>query len=949
METRVAMAASTPIASPFKRQSKAPEPKERNKSALQRQENKNLDLKRKRYPAEDSRGSYQSSERQAIGWNGTNKYRPNHPRMAYQPGAQDRRMDPRHSSRPFQRSAGTWHPHRQPSHHHQQQQQQQQQQHQQRPDRRPGTINNNLGHYGPADDRHCEKLNCEHRNLNFDTQHANQWNNARPIGSKPRWERQPSFTPTIPYSVNQDILRPDPRISQGSSSINAEIRRDEYGSEPRFRKESVASFVERVELPKGKMRDPNARESTLAFATLAPIHKFDSSQRETFVKSSSCRSDGSSNKESHKSDSFAYPSSSVGVQIPRDISGRNQREKISREERKPFSSGNCSLYNQRSIVANVMMSIPHVPKLNHVEQHPANKLQDLNRWMPPKKKELSTPDHTHAQKYDSKLVPTIWSDEKISDEKKTAMAETYDLGNARTQNDSWKKRMGTTVSQEEETTKNTNAIRSDTPSLRHADRTVGTSRNSNGIKFCLEKTKLDSVEVSQYTAAQELPIQDRTTTTLDSSENGRLYSKRQVLPLTPVVSESPHSASHSMVDLRFELTEREPMPTVGLIDCNTRSTNGKDSSGFTSCGVGINASSDEDSSDSDTDEEELMEWAQTMFGIPRTPPVPHEVVKLCDDSSDVTDDESFFSRSQNQVNMLGTKPFTEAIVKDEKCIINISIVALKTEEEAKTFPAASRIKRGKESEDERLKRAAEAKIRKDQAKSMTAAEIKAILGDEAIVAPSTNWVRRSVRQPAQSTLTSTNVKNLIDKLKYNESDMVVLKMKKYINDPDTPSVVIDAALDALGDNSNCEALYIQNFNKGMRDAQVLRLLEVLMLPTCQIWCLNIGETYNVKAKTWKQFAIGLRKTKVTHMYASEHTISGELKDRIRETIRNNRKKHDKHSNPNNLDVIIQCTHCWWNPINAKSLRPYLKNKGYEQLLMDKEAQGLQGSNSGANL
>ena len=165
----------------------------------------------------------------------------------------------------------------------------------------------------------------------------------------------------------------------------------------------------------------------------------------------------------------------------------------------------------------------------------------------------------------------------------------------------------------------------------------------------------------------------------------------------------------------------------------------------------------------------------------------------------------------------------------------------------------------------------------------------------------------------------------------------------------TLQVVIDAALDALGDNSNCEALYIQNFNKGMRDAQVLRLLEVLMLPTCQIWCLNIGETYNVKTKTWKQFAIGLRKTKVTHMYASEHTISGELKDRIRETIRNNRKKHDKHSNPNNLDVIVQCTHCWWNPINAKPLRPYLKNKGYEQLLMDKEAQGLQGSNSGADL
>ena len=81
------------------------------------------------------------------------------------------------------------------------------------------------------------------------------------------------------------------------------------------------------------------------------------------------------------------------------------------------------------------------------------------------------------------------------------------------------------------------------------------------------------------------------------------------------------------------------------------------------------------------------------------------------------------------------------------------------------------------------------------------------------------------------------------------------------------------------------------------------------------------------------------------MYASEHTITADMKDEIRFTIRENRKKHDMHINPNNLDVIIQCTHCWWNPINAKVLRPYLKNKGYDQMLKDKEAQGLQGSKS----
>ena len=85
------------------------------------------------------------------------------------------------------------------------------------------------------------------------------------------------------------------------------------------------------------------------------------------------------------------------------------------------------------------------------------------------------------------------------------------------------------------------------------------------------------------------------------------------------------------------------------------------------------------------------------------------------------------------------------------------------------------------------------------------------------------------------------------------------------------------------------------------------------------------------------------------MYASEHTVTTEMKDEIRKIIRKNRKKHDMHINPNNLDVIVQCTHCWWNPINAKVLQPYLKKQGFEYILNDKEKQGLRGTTSGANL
>jgi hypothetical protein len=135
----------------------------------------------------------------------------------------------------------------------------------------------------------------------------------------------------------------------------------------------------------------------------------------------------------------------------------------------------------------------------------------------------------------------------------------------------------------------------------------------------------------------------------------------------------------------------------------------------------------------------------------------------------------------------------------------------------------------------------------------------------------------------------------------------------------------------------------------MRDEQVLHLIHILQSPSCKIWCLNIGETYKVKTKTWQAFTDGLAHTKVTHMYASEHTITPQLKEQIRSTIRDNRSKHNMHCDPDNLDTILQCTHCWWNPINAKCLRPFLKKKGVEDILNDTEAQGLRGSTSGAEI
>ena len=246
----------------------------------------------------------------------------------------------------------------------------------------------------------------------------------------------------------------------------------------------------------------------------------------------------------------------------------------------------------------------------------------------------------------------------------------------------------------------------------------------------------------------------------------------------------------------------------------------------------------------------------------------------------------------------------------------------------------------RESEKSEIEKAENTPQNVPKSRPLTAAELRAILAaDDDNSGVSSSWVRRSTRQPSWSGISAPNVRALVGKLEMNDLDMIVLKCKKYLGDPDTPSVIVDAMLDALEKNTNCQALYIQNFNVGMCDEQVLHLLRILQLPTCKIWCLNIGETYNVKRKTWAQFTNGLQKTKITHMYASEHTISSAMKEKIRETVRNNRQKHDMHINPNNLDVIVQCTHCWWNPINARVLHPYVKQRGYEHILLDKIAQG----------
>lgn len=233
------------------------------------------------------------------------------------------------------------------------------------------------------------------------------------------------------------------------------------------------------------------------------------------------------------------------------------------------------------------------------------------------------------------------------------------------------------------------------------------------------------------------------------------------------------------------------------------------------------------SDDSETDEEELMEWAATMFGIR---PVARPEVQSTEKprSSTQTDYSSTISTDQVYGGI------SEAVKRRRSCAIETSNAQ---EAEKTTFKSTGRSSANPTNQAKKTKRSksgyrvrirnsipmekpikndserdieVEAKRKKELARALTTEEIKSILGEEDCLAPcSTHWVRRSVRQPSKYALNSPRIKDLIEKLKCNDPDMVVLKMKKYVNDPNTPCLVIDAVLAALEENTNCEALYIQ--------------------------------------------------------------------------------------------------------------------------------------------
>lgn len=191
-------------------------------------------------------------------------------------------------------------------------------------------------------------------------------------------------------------------------------------------------------------------------------------------------------------------------------------------------------------------------------------------------------------------------------------------------------------------------------------------------------------------------------------------------------------------------------------------------------------------------------------------------------------------------------------------------------------------------------------------------------------------VRRSQRNPDDAHLERSEVKLLLSKIRGNHPDTVVLKIKDHLR-ADIPASVVDAIIDALKTNKVCQALYMQNLSRAFGDKQLKSLTGLLQ--TKVIWCLNLGENYEVQPSSWVEFCEKLPETFVTHLYVSEHVIHIELKNLMRLHIRNNRTKHDKHSSMKNIQIIERCTNMWWNPINA--IRHQLENQSNNKASKDK--------------
>eukprot|EP01052_Picozoa_sp_SAG31_P022532 SAG31_NODE_1795_length_7248_cov_682.054833_5_plen_1228_part_00 len=200
--------------------------------------------------------------------------------------------------------------------------------------------------------------------------------------------------------------------------------------------------------------------------------------------------------------------------------------------------------------------------------------------------------------------------------------------------------------------------------------------------------------------------------------------------------------------------------------------------------------------------------------------------------------------------------------------------------------------------------------------ALEAATSKMVMGSLPDKVPMPDFFAQHKRQAGIEKMNRSGFRRLMKAL-HEDSDpsLKVLRLKQYL-DADANPMVIDAVLDALDGSTMVEALYIQNFEHGMLDAQLEHLGRVLKRG--HIWALNVGENFKISSQGWTRFLADLKYTHVTHMYASEPNFGGithDVKKKMRDVIRENRKKDGRHRSWDHVDVINQIGQMWWNPRN----------------------------------
>lgn len=199
---------------------------------------------------------------------------------------------------------------------------------------------------------------------------------------------------------------------------------------------------------------------------------------------------------------------------------------------------------------------------------------------------------------------------------------------------------------------------------------------------------------------------------------------------------------------------------------------------------------------------------------------------------------------------------------------------------------------------------------------------------------------RIKRVPGGDPLEAAPFRRFVEMVRSNSHDFEaqgrVLRLKQYIS-ADVRPAAINAILEALAVNTLVEVLYIQNFEQGMFDEQLLRLTEVLKKG--RIWALNAGENFEISMQAWETFTKELQHTAVAYMYVSEHHLARtDLKRRMQDAIRDNRRQA-----PRRDAEVIKCVgNMWWNPklpldIRSAANRPIGSESALASLARDMAA------------